>query len=410
MSVVIIGAGHAGVEVASALRILGDESDIVLVDAGSHLPYERPPLSKAYLKGEAGLGSHPLRSPSFYEEKNIECRFGSTARRVDRNTKRVMLDDGEVIEYDKLVLATGGRPRALPIKGAELAGVHHLVTSDDAASLRSGLRSASDVVIVGGGYIGLEVAAAARSMGKNVTVVEVQERLLSRVASGPLAQAVLATHCANGVEFRLHRAVVEILGNDRAEGIVLDDGSQIAAELVVVGIGSVPETDLASLSGVACGNGIIVDSNCRSSDPDIFAIGDVACRQAGEGTQSLRLESVQNAVFQARTVAGVIAGAPPRSAEVPWFWSDQYDMHIKIAGLAEPDDDLVIRPYPDNQVAVSVLHLRDGRLTCIETLNATKDFIQGKKLISSRVHIDPVLSEDSRAKLTACQLEKEAIA
>lgn len=382
--VVIVGAGHAGGAAAAALRQLGHPGAITLVGAEAHLPYQRPPLSKAWLKGEVDADALSLRPEAFYGGHDVETRLSHLAVRIDRSARLLHADRGAPLPYDKLILATGARARTLPVPGADLTGVMSLRDIGDAEWLREALATGGRIAVIGGGYIGLEVAASARALGVDVVVIEAATRVLSRVADDRLSHFLQDYHRERGVTFELEAAVVGMVGADgHVAGVALADGRVIDCTTVLVGIGAVPNTQLAHAAGLQCADGVVVDTRSRTSDPDILAIGDVARRPVPPYDCSFRLESVANAVEQARQAAACIVGAPAPPAETPWNWSDQYDLKLQLAGLVVDVDEVLVRGDPGTG-SFAVFHLRGDVVRAVEAVNAPAEFIAGRQLITSQ--------------------------
>ncbi|MEV0110056.1 FAD-dependent oxidoreductase [Nocardia sp. NPDC050799] len=395
--IVIVGAGHGGATLAALLRQSGHTGGIVLVGSEVHLPYHRPPLSKKF----SGPGAHQLLRPAeFYADNDIRLRLGTAVTAIDRAAMRLRLADGTELGYRALVLATGSTPRPLPVPGADAAGVLTLRTLDDARALGAALDRGDRLAIVGGGYVGMEVAAVARSCGIAVTVVEREQRVLARVASAELSRRLTAAHRLQGTEIRAGAQVRAIrTGDGRARGIELADGTFVAADTVLVGIGAAPDDGLAHRSGLACDGGVLVDEQGRTSDPAVFAIGDVA-RRPLPGTDGLvRLESIPNVTEQARQVTAALLGATHPAPEVPWFWSDQFDLKLKIAGLVGPGHRVVAREGR-KPGSYALFHLTDGNtVAAVETANAPGDFVAGKKFVGDRTPVDPVRLADPAVSL-----------
>ena len=389
--VVIIGAGHAGGTAAALLRQFGYPGKIVLVGEEGVAPYQRPPLSKGYLKEQVDTNNLKLKADDFYASQGIEMLLARRVIRIDREARRVMFADDEDIDYDILIIATGSRPRLLSIPGADLRGVLALRTIADADFLKQSIAPGRDVVIIGGGYIGLEVAASARSAGASVTILEREPRCLARVACEPLSRFFENYHRERGVSIVTGAQVIgfacrDYLGDSRISVSCVDmaDGSSLPADVVVVGVGATPCDELARAAGLQCENGIVVDEYARTSDPAIYAIGDVTWRKMPHyDDQRLRLESVPNALEQARQTACAITGSPPPSPEVPWFWSDQYGLKLQIAGVPLGATEGIIRGDPD-QHTFAVFHLHEDRVLAVEAVNAVPEFMIGKQLIASR--------------------------
>jgi 3-phenylpropionate/trans-cinnamate dioxygenase ferredoxin reductase subunit len=401
MSVVIIGAGQAAAQMVDSLRRRGYAGALMMVgDEG--LPYQRPPLSKKYLAGELGLDRLQLRQPAYFVEQRVDLRLGRRATEIDRVAKRVRLDDGATLDYEHLVIATGSHPRRLKMPGADLGGVHYLRSLSDADHLRTEVHVGQHAVIIGGGYIGLEVAATLRQLGMEVTVLEMAERVMNRVVAEPVSRYYEREHANHGVKIELGARVLALHGdsNGRVSSVETDRGS-IAANLVVVGIGVLPTDELAQNAGLACDNGVVVDEYCQTSDPAIFAIGDCSNHPSTHYRRRVRLESVDNAFEQANTVAANIAGTPTKHDRVPWFWSDQYHHKLLIVGLADGHDQAILRGDPANH-SFSVCYLRDGEFIAIDTVNMAKDQMAARKLIASRMRPDASKLADVSVALKDC--------
>ncbi|MEU0466057.1 FAD-dependent oxidoreductase [Amycolatopsis sp. NPDC006131] len=393
--VLIVGAGHAGATLAGLLRQAGHRGPIELFGDELDLPYHRPPLSKKFAEGEL---EQWLRPAEFYREQDITVRLGEHVVTIDGDGRRVRTASGEFHNYDHLVLATGAEPRALPVPGADLAGVVSLRTLADARVLRKCLEERLGLAVVGGGYIGLEVAAVARSRGVDVTVVEREERVLARVASPRLSEILAAHHRRQGTRIITGAEVTRIDGADgRVRAVVLGDGTEIPCEAVLVGVGAVPRDRLAADAGLLCAQGVVVDEHARTSDPRILAIGDVTRRPLGTGAL-VRLESIPSATEQAKQAVATITGAPPVAAEVPWFWSDQFDLKLKIAGLVPATPHTVVRGDPATG-RFALFHHHGGMVTAVESANSPAEFMAGKKFIASRTRIDPARLADGAVPL-----------
>ena len=380
--VLIIGAGHGGAQAAIALRAAKFAGTVALLGDEPELPYERPPLSKDYLAGDKPFERILIRPPGFWNERQVAMLTGHRVVSVDPAAHTVTTDDGATIGYGRLVWATGGAPRRLRCAGGDLAGVHAVRTRADVDRMIAELPAVERVVVIGGGYIGLEAAAVLAKLGTHVTVLEALPRVLARVAGEPLSRFYEAEHRAHGVDVRLEVAVASIAGADgRATGVVLADGTTIPADMVVVGIGIVPAVQPLLDAGAAGGDGVDVDAQCRTSLPDVFAIGDCA-RHANAFADGapIRLESVQNANDQATVAAKTIAAVPAEYHAVPWFWSNQYDLRLQTVGLSIGHDALVVRGQPETR-SFSVVYLRAGRVIALDCVNATKDYVQGRALV-----------------------------
>jgi 3-phenylpropionate/trans-cinnamate dioxygenase ferredoxin reductase subunit len=384
--VVIVGAGHAGGTAAALLRQYGFEGPITVLGEEPYQPYQRPPLSKAWLKGEAGEEELELKGHGFYAEAGIDLRLNVRVEAIDRVARTVAFD-GEGLGYDVLILATGARARTLPIEGVGRSGVFYLRTASDAEALKLALTPGRRLVVIGGGYIGLEAAASARALGCEVVVLEREPHLLPRVASRPLSQFFQAYHEARGVRFECGAAAAVIEGEGSVTGVRLEDGRVFACDAVLVGVGAIPNVELAKAAGLECRDGVVVDIHARTSDPSIFAIGDVTRRPMPLYDRDWRLESVPNALEQAKQAASAIAGRPPPPPEVPWFWSDQYDIKLQIAGVPFESDDILVRGDPAGP-PFAVFHLMGDRLVAVEAVNAPAEFMGGKLLIGQGRAVD----------------------
>jgi 3-phenylpropionate/trans-cinnamate dioxygenase ferredoxin reductase subunit len=393
--IVIVGAGHAAGQTAISLRQGGYDGRIVIVGEEPYPPYQRPPLSKKYLAGEVTLERLFLRPARYYEEHDVDLRLNSRVTAIDRSGHRLRLEDGSELDYASLVLATGTHVRRLPVAGESLPGVHYLRTVDHVKALRDDFRPGARLVVLGAGYIGLEVAAVATQAGLAVSVFEIAGRVLARVASPELSAFYERVHREAGVDLKLgHPAVTEIRGESRVAAVVDSDGQAWPADVVLIGIGVVPTTDIAEAAGLACDNGILVDEYCRTEDPDILAVGDCTNHPNSLLGRRLRLESVHNAQEQAKTAAATLLGELKPYAQVPWFWSDQYDLKLQIAGLADPDCQRILRGDPEGR-SLAVFHLRDGRLQAVEAVNSAREFMLGKKLIAAGVELDAARLADT---------------
>jgi 3-phenylpropionate/trans-cinnamate dioxygenase ferredoxin reductase subunit len=385
--IVIIGAGQSGAQAVASLRTEGFAGSIVMVGDEPFAPYQRPPLSKAYLMGTMERERLFLKPDAFYREANCELVLGTAATGIDRNTKQVRLADGRALAYDKLLIATGSRVRRIRCPGAELQGVHYLRSIADVDALRAVLEPGKKLAIVGGGYIGLEVAAVAAKRGIDVTVFEAMDRVMARAVSTPISDFYERIHRAAGVKILLDTGVEAFEGQGRLEG-VRAKGRSYAADVALVGIGIVPNDELAREAGLGCEDGIVVDERSNATgDPAIFAAGDCTRHIGREGT-ALRLECVQNAIDQAKHAALCMVGKPNTYREVPWFWSDQYDLKLQIAGLARPSDHIVVRGNPEAR-KFAVFHLRDGGVAAVEAVNAAPEYLVGRKLIADGARVAP---------------------
>ena len=389
--VLIVGGGHGGAQAALALRQRGFEGRVTMVTREAFPPYERPPLSKDYLAGDKPFEKILIRPESFWSERNIEIRTGSAVVAIDPQARSVELGDGTRLEYHSLIWAAGGDPRRLPCPGADLNGVHSIRTRGDADRIRAQIDGGvKRVAVIGGGYIGLEAAAVFRKMGLPVTVIERMDRVLNRVAGPELSSFYEAEHRRQGVELMLDHSVEGLIGdgNGQVRAVSLADGSEVEADLVIVGIGIVPAVGPLLAAGAAGTNGVDVDDFCRTSLDDTYAIGDCAAHSNPYAdNRVIRLESVQNATDMANTVAKHVTGERERYNTVPWFWSNQYDLRLQTVGFSSEDDDRVVRGDPDSR-SFSVVYLREGRVAALDCVNATRDYAQGRRLIEARCEPD----------------------
>ncbi|OEY65938.1 NAD(P)/FAD-dependent oxidoreductase [Marinobacter sp. X15-166B] len=399
---VIVGGGHAGGNLVIALRKAGFDGHITLVSDEGALPYQRPPLSKSWLNESVTLERLYLKPAAFYDEQRVQVMLNSTVERIQRNDKRLLLADGTALEYDYLVLATGARARPLALPGGEFENLHCLRNLADAERLKAQLHGATHLAVIGGGYIGLEVAASARQLGVKVSVIERESRLLARVASETLSHYYQRQHQARGVDI-LNRVGVAELKSDagRLTSVVLDNGVETACDLALVGIGAIPNDELARAAGLQVDNGIVVDHQARTSDPAIFAIGDVSQRPLPVYNRQFRLENISNTLEQAKIVAAVLAEQPLPADEVPWFWSDQYDIKLQIAGLGIDTDVDIVRGDPASD-KFSVFRFCGDRLMAVEAVNSPAEFMLGKKWIGAGTAVDRGLIADASVSVRDC--------
>lgn len=384
--IVIVGGGHGGAQAALALRQQGFLGSIAIVGRETEPPYERPPLSKEYLAGEKPFERLYIRPPAFWAEKQIDLLLGIAVDQVDAGAKQLGLSDGSSLGYDKLIWAAGGDPRRLSCPGAELSGIHSVRTRADIDSVIAELPETEHVVVIGGGYIGLEAAAVLTKLGKRVTIVEALPRVLARVAGTALSNFFAAEHRAHGVDLRTDAQVVALEGDGRVAQVVLADGGRLSCDLLIVGIGIVPSIAPLAAAGAKTGNGVEVDRYCRTSLPDVYAIGDCASHTNGfaDGA-TIRLESVQNANDQASVVAKHIAGDPQPYSATPWFWSNQYDLRLQTVGLSTGHDEAILRGDPATR-SFSVVYLKQGRVIALDCVNMVRDYVQGRKLVEARLN------------------------
>jgi len=398
--VLIVGGGHAGAQAAIALRQNKYEGTIAIIGEEPETPYERPPLSKDYLSGEKPFERILIRPATFWAERDIAMLLGKRVARVDAEAHHVKTADGETIGYSKLIWATGGSPRSLICSGHDLAGVHAVRTRADVDRLMGELATTSRVVVIGGGYIGLEAAAVLSKLGKHVTVLEALDRVLARVAGEPLSRFYEAEHRAHGVDIRLGATVDHIEETaGRATGVRLADGESLPCEMVIVGIGIIPSVEPLLGAGAVGGNGVKVDAACRTSLPDIFAIGDCALHANGfaDGAE-IRLESVQNANDMANAVAKTLTGTETEYHAVPWFWSNQYDLRLQTVGLSIGHDATVLRGDPAAR-SFSLIYLKQGRVIALDCVNLVRDYVQGRTLVVERKTPDPAALADPNVAL-----------
>ena len=397
--VVVIGGGHATAQLVSNLRQNGYAAPISIVCSEDHLPYQRPPLSKHYLTGKIGLDRVYLRQSKFYEDKEISCSTGKTVEEIDLQTESIRLRDGTKIHWDQLVIATGSRNRRLNLDGVDAEGVCSLRTISDSESIRNNLNKTRHLAIVGGGYIGLEVAASARSLGVEVTVIEVQERLLARVATPEVSQYFKELHETNGVKI-LHSTQVESIECDskgEACAIKLGGDAAVECESILIGVGIQPNVELAQEAGLECNNGIVVDEYGRTEHEKVFAIGDCANQRNELLGQRLRLECVPNAMEQARCVAATLAGTPTPNYSVPWFWSDQYDVKFQIAGFPSEGGTVVHRSSPGKVDNIKI-HINETEVVGATAINAPGDFLVLRKLMGKRIARDVLANAQTNLK------------
>jgi 3-phenylpropionate/trans-cinnamate dioxygenase ferredoxin reductase subunit len=400
-ALVIVGASYAGVQLAASARELGFDAPIVLLGDEAHAPYQRPPLSKGLLTGKTAVDQLALRGPDFFAEQNIELRLGTRATALDLTARRVQLADGSHLDYGWLALATGARCRPLNVPGASLQGVHELRTLDDALAVHaavSGASQATRACVVGGGFIGLEVAAALTAAGAQVTVVEGQTRLLARSFPPAMSDYVAAAHSQRGVALELGRGVEALLGNaeGQVQSVLLDDGRTLACELVVLGIGVLPNVELAEAAGIDCAGGILVDACGRTSAPQVLAAGDVANMALPFGR--LRLESIQAANDGARAAASVLVGQPQPLTAVPWFWSEQHELKFQMAGLPAHGDQTVLRgALADDRF--TLFYLRSGAVVAAHSVNRPAEHMLARKLIANAAQIAAEVLADPASDL-----------
>ena len=384
---IVVGAGHCAGQVAASLRQQGFEGELVIIGEEPYIPYQRPPLSKKFLTGELSIERVYLRPMKFYQDNKIELLLGNRVVALHPQQRRIALADGSERRYDKLLLATGSNPKRLHVAGADLPGIFYLRTIADVQRIRPYLVGGKNLVVIGGGYIGLEVSAAGVQCGMHVTLLEVADRILNRVTAPPMSDFFTQLHRECGVDVRCNARVLRFEGRDRVRGVICD-GVRLDADLVVIGIGILPNIELAQSAGLTCGDGIVVDEYCQTADAHIFAAGDCTNHPNPLLQRRLRLESVQNAVEQGKVAAANLCGKREPYAEIPWFWSDQYDVKLQIVGIAEGYDQVVQRGRMQDH-AFSLFYLRKGALIAVDAVNSPREYMACRKLIPQRPRIGP---------------------
>ncbi|GAB2642793.1 FAD-dependent oxidoreductase [Nocardioides ginkgobilobae] len=384
---VVVGASHAGAQVVASLRQEGWEGEVVLIGDESSLPYQRPPLSKAYLAGKSSLQDLVIRKSEFYDKHDIEV-VQATVTRIDRGSRSIVTSDGETWSYDGLALCTGGRARTLDLPGGGLAGVHYLRTFSDVEAIRMAASPGRHATIVGGGYIGLETAASLRALDMQVTVLEAAHRVLERVTAAEVSHFYERIHREAGVQVLTGAQVEAIEGRDRARAVILASGESVTTDLVIVGVGLVPDTELAAQAGLVVDNGVVIDDVARTSDAHIVAAGDCASHRMARYDRLVRLESVPSATEQAKSAAATLCGRERRISALPWFWSDQYDLKLQIAGLNAGYDDVVVDGDPAHGRDFSCYYFHGGRLIAADCVNRPRDFVRVKHTLSKDLHVE----------------------
>jgi 3-phenylpropionate/trans-cinnamate dioxygenase ferredoxin reductase subunit len=393
-TIVIAGGGHAAGQAAVSLRHDGFTGRIVIVGEEPYLPYQRPPLSKKFLAGELELDRLLLRHDRFYTEHDIEVRLSTRVESIDRESKQVTLSDGDRLAYDRLILAIGSQVRKLEIPGSSLEGIHYLRNIDDVLKMREGFQPGARMVIIGAGYIGLEVAAVAVTRGLKVTVVEMADRVMSRVVAPEISAFFEKVHREAGVDIRCGREPDSTLvGDQKVEALRSSDGTELPADMVVAGIGIEPAVGIAEAAGLEVDNGIIVDEYCRTSDPCILAIGDCTNHPNNILGRRLRLESVHNAQEQAKTASATVCGKLHPYNQVPWFWSDQYDLKLQIVGLSGEHDSVVLRGDPESR-SFAAFYMKGDLLIAVDAVNSAREFMLSKKLIACGARLEPEILAD----------------
>jgi 3-phenylpropionate/trans-cinnamate dioxygenase ferredoxin reductase subunit len=397
-NIVIVGAGHGAGQVVATLKQKKFKGKIVLIGDEPYLPYQRPPLSKKFLAGEMAPERLYFKPESFYDDPQVDVQLGTRVVHIDRDARKVFTSDSREFAYDSLVIAIGSRVRKVSVPGGDLPGIHYLRSIADVDAIRGDMSGGKHVVIVGAGYIGLEVAAVCRQQGLDVTVVEKEDRVMSRVVSPNVSDYYQLAHTNQGVKLLLSTTLTAFEGRWRVKRVVTDNEQKISADFVVVGIGILPNTELAEAAGLEVDNGIVVDDCCRTADPDIYAIGDCTLHPNDIFGQRLRLESVHNALEQAKTAARNIIGEESHYYQVPWFWSDQYDLKLQIAGLSQDHDDVILRGDPAGG-SFACFYLKDGVLVAVDAVNSPREFMQSKELIAQRAKIDAPKLADAELPL-----------
>lgn len=393
---VIIGGSHAAASLAPSLRLAGWEGKITIISDEAFIPYQRPPLSKAFLDGSLPLEKMYIRSDAFYEKNDINLLLGSSVTSIDRTNKKVILADGAEVPYTKLALTTGAKVRKISLTGSDLDGVLYLRDMGDVDQIKKFVGPQKSAVIIGGGYIGLETAASLRKLGMEVTILEAMPRVLQRVTTEEISAFYSRVHKEEGVKIITDASVKEIEGAEHVEAVVLADGTKLKADLVVIGIGVIPQTELAEAAGLEVGNGIIVDQYARTSDHDIVAAGDCTFHHNPIYNRSLRLESVQNANDQAKTAANTLCGKLETYSTLPWFWSNQYDLKLQIAGLSQGYDEVIIRGSTETGRSFAAFYLKDGELIAVDAINRPKEFMLTKTALTRGTKVDTsILGDDS---------------
>ena len=394
---VIVGASHAAAMLAPSLRQQGWQGRIIVVGAEASIPYHRPPLSKDYLAGAKSLEEILIRPAKVYEKSEVEFILDTRVESINRDNKTVRLSNNETLSYDKLALTVGSKVRKVNLPGVDLDGVFYLRDLKDVDRISAHISPGANAVIVGGGYIGLETAAVLNRKGMNVTVLEMMERVLQRVTAPVLSEFYTRIHEEEGVSIRCGIGVTGFKGNGRVSKVLCSDGSEFAADLVIIGVGILPNTALAEEAGLQVDNGIVVNARAQTSDPDIFAAGDCTFHHNPIYDRWIRLESVQNATDQSRVIAGAACGKEMSYNAVPWFWSEQYDLMLQIAGLSQGYDEIITRGDPENRRSFAAFYLKSGRVIAVDAINKPQEFMVTKKLITRQQEIDKVKLADADA-------------
>jgi 3-phenylpropionate/trans-cinnamate dioxygenase ferredoxin reductase subunit len=391
---IILGASHAAAQLVTSLRQEGWEGEIQVISDEPYLPYHRPPLSKAFLAGDKSIDDLQIRPQSFYDKLNVRFQQGRVTQ-VNRVEKSLLLESGEELQFSKLALCTGARVKKVSLPGSDLKGIHYLRNIADVQGLQGDIGQGKRVVIIGGGYIGLEAASAMRKLGMHATVLERSSRILQRVSAPELSAFYQRIHTEEGADIRTNMSVSKFVGDSYVEKVVCEDGTEFQADLVVIGIGVNPNVELAESAGISVDNGILVDKHCQTNDPDIVAAGDCTRHFNEIYGRSLRLESVPNANEQAKVAAATICGHDKEYNSLPWFWSDQYDLKLQISGLSEGYDQIIVRKDPDKDRSFAAFYFKEGKLISADCINRPQEFMLSKKIISQSLNVDPERLENN---------------
>lgn len=402
---IIVGASHAAAQISSDLRISGWEGDIVIIGDEHILPYHRPPLSKSFLNGQKEINDLFIRDEAFYETNNIQLMLGEKVEKINRDAKQVVLTSGQVLSYDKLVLSTGARVRKVSLPGSDLDGIHYLRSAMDVTGIKQQLHNIENAVIVGGGYIGLETAASLCKLGINVTVLEMAPRVLARVTAPELSAFYERVHAEEGVTIRTSYSVESFTGKTHVKGVLCSNGDEIPADIVIIGVGVIPNVELADAAGLETSNGIVVNEYMATSDSHIVAIGDCVSFYDAFYDRRMRLESVPNAIEQAKCAAAYICNKMIAFHTLPWFWSDQYDLKLQIAGLSEGYDQVIFRGDYETGRSFAAFYFKGSRLIAADCVNRPQEFMLSKRVISNNLSIAPsVLADESIPPLQLLKL------
>ena len=398
---IIVGASHSGCQVAESVRKSGWQGRIILLGDEPHLPYHRPPLSKDFLLGDKEIGDILIRPQSIYEKNDIELKLSTRVETINRDEKAILLDDGESLGYDKLILAIGARARRISIEGDDKEGVCYLRTADDIEQIKKFVKAKGKAVIVGGGYIGLETAAVLRKLEMDVTIIEMMPRILQRVTAPDVSEFYHRIHTEEDVNIVTDAVVEKIQGDESVSQVICKDGQSFEADIVIIGVGVVPNVEIADKAGIEVNkNGIVVDEFCKSSDPNVFAIGDCTWHYNSIYDRWMRLESVPNAMDQARVAGAAVCGVLDKPYnQLPWFWSDQYDLKLQIAGLSQGFDDVVIRGDNKSGRKFAAFYFEADRLLAVDAVNMPIAFMFAKRIIANDTKVDKTKIADETVEL-----------